>query len=49
MVDTTAAGDSFNGGYLGALMTGKSQSEALMAGHRLAAKVVQHRGAIMPE
>ncbi|GAA6176048.1 sugar kinase [Sulfitobacter pacificus] len=49
VVDTTAAGDSFNGGYLGALMTGKSQSEALMAGHRLAAKVVQHRGAIMPE
>jgi 2-dehydro-3-deoxygluconokinase len=48
VVDTTAAGDSFNGGYLGALLLGKSQAEALMAGHTLAAKVVQHRGAIMP-
>ena len=49
VVDTTAAGDSFNGGYLAALLTGASQAEALMAGHRLAAKVVQHRGAIIPE
>ncbi|OAN84967.1 2-dehydro-3-deoxygluconokinase [Sulfitobacter geojensis] len=49
VIDTTAAGDSFNGGYLGALLSGKSQADALMAGHQLAAKVVQHRGAIMPE
>ena len=49
VVDTTAAGDSFNGGYLGALLSGKGQAEALMAGHALAAKVVQHRGAIIPE
>jgi 2-dehydro-3-deoxygluconokinase len=48
VVDTTAAGDSFNGGYLGALLSGQSQSEALMAGHNLAATVVQHRGAIIP-
>ena len=48
VIDTTAAGDSFNGGYLGALFSGASQAEALMAGHRLAAEVVQHRGAIMP-
>jgi len=48
VIDTTAAGDSFNGGYLGALFSGKSQAEALMAGHDLAAAVVQHRGAIMP-
>lgn len=49
VVDTTAAGDSFNGAYLGALLTGGTQPEALMAGHNLAAKVVQHRGAIIPE
>jgi 2-dehydro-3-deoxygluconokinase len=48
VVDTTAAGDSFNGGYLGALLSGASQAEALRAGHDLAARVVQHRGAIMP-
>ena len=49
VVDTTAAGDSFNGGYLGAWLSGASQAEALMAGHTLAAAVVQHRGAIIPE
>tara|TARA_R110002094_G_scaffold218193_2_gene189614 strand:+ start:790 stop:1653 length:864 start_codon:yes stop_codon:yes gene_type:complete len=49
VVDTTAAGDSFNGGYLGAFLSGQNQSEALMAGHTLAAAVVQHRGAIMPD
>ena len=48
VVDTTAAGDSFNGGYLAALLGGSSQAEALRAGHDLAAKVVQHRGAIVP-
>ncbi|MGV6806093.1 MAG: sugar kinase [Ruegeria sp.] len=49
VVDTTAAGDSFNGGYLAALLTGKPQAQALMAGHLLAASVVQHRGAIIPK
>lgn len=48
VVDTTAAGDSFNGGYLGALLRGVSQAEALMAGHLLAMRVVQHSGAILP-
>lgn len=49
VVDTTAAGDSFNGGYLGAILSGATQAEALMSGHRLAARVVQHRGAIIPD
>jgi len=49
VIDTTAAGDSFNGGYLAALLSGQTQAQALMAGHTLAAKVVQHRGAIIPE
>jgi 2-dehydro-3-deoxygluconokinase len=49
VIDTTAAGDSFNGGYLAALLSGQTQAKALIAGHTLASKVVGHRGAIMPE
>ena len=49
VIDTTAAGDSFNGGYLGALLSGASQAEALQTGHSLAAKVVGYKGAIVPQ
>lgn len=49
VVDTTAAGDSFNGGYLAALLSGAPQAVALKAGHDCAAKVVQFRGAIIPQ
>jgi 2-dehydro-3-deoxygluconokinase len=48
VVDTTAAGDSFNGAYLAAKLAGKTQADALMQGHHCAAYVVQHRGAIAP-
>lgn len=48
VVDSTAAGDSFNGGYLAARLTGADRAEALRQGHELAALVVQHRGAIVP-
>lgn len=49
VVDTTAAGDSFNGGYLAAILQGATQAEALRAGHDCAARVVQFRGAIIPK
>ena len=49
VVDTTAAGDSFNGGYLASLLSGQTQAAALAAGHACAAHVVQHRGAIVPK
>jgi 2-dehydro-3-deoxygluconokinase len=48
VVDTTAAGDSFNGGYLAALLSGADASACLRAGHDLAAKVIGHPGAIIP-
>jgi 2-dehydro-3-deoxygluconokinase len=47
-VDTTAAGDSFNAGYLAARITGASVIEAARAGHRLASVVIQWPGAIIP-
>jgi len=47
-VDTTGAGDSFNAGYLAALLAGCTNAEAVAAGHRLAATVIRHRGAIIP-
>ena len=48
VVDTTAAGDSFNAGYLAAYLDGASEADCLLAGHALAAKVVGAPGAIMP-
>lgn len=47
-VDTTAAGDSFNAGYLAARFKGESGVDSCSAGHKLASKVIQHRGAIIP-
>ncbi|HRK19681.1 MAG TPA: sugar kinase [Hyphomicrobiaceae bacterium] len=48
-VDTTAAGDSFNAGYVAARLNGASPAEAALAGHRIAAVVIQHRGAVVPK
>ncbi len=47
-IDTTAAGDSFNAAYLAARIRADSPEAATLAGHRLAATVIRHRGAIAP-
>ncbi|MEO0029713.1 MAG: 2-dehydro-3-deoxygluconokinase [Pseudomonadota bacterium] len=48
VVDTTAAGDSFAAGYLSRRLLGVSASLAAEFGNKLAARVIQHRGALIP-
>jgi 2-dehydro-3-deoxygluconokinase len=48
VVDSTAAGDAFNAGYLAARRRGDGPEAAARHGAALAARVVQHRGAIVP-
>jgi 2-dehydro-3-deoxygluconokinase len=48
VVDTTAAGDSFAAGYLSRRLLGATPLIAADFGNRVAACVVQHRGAIIP-
>ncbi|GJI94007.1 ketodeoxygluconokinase [Duganella caerulea] len=47
-VDTTAAGDSFNAGYLAQRLRGASSVKAAEFGCAVAAAVVTHPGAIIP-
>jgi 2-dehydro-3-deoxygluconokinase len=47
VVDTTAAGDSFNAGYLYGRLTGKDPASSARIGSRLAAVKIQHPGAII--
>ncbi len=47
-VDTTGAGDSFNGSYLAARLAGLPPIEAAKKAHAVAAAVVQVRGALAP-
>jgi 2-dehydro-3-deoxygluconokinase len=49
VVDSTAAGDSFNGAYLAHRIAGADPIAAARAGNRLAAVKIQYRGAIMPK
>ncbi|TLU65669.1 sugar kinase [Thalassotalea litorea] len=49
VVDTTSAGDSFNGAYLGARIAGKSMQDATRLAAKVAGEVIQHPGAIVPK
>lgn len=48
VIDTTAAGDSFAGGFLGAYLTSGDLNLAMAAGHEFARRVIGYPGAIMP-
>jgi 2-dehydro-3-deoxygluconokinase len=48
IVDATAAGDSFNAGFLAASLRGEDPLPAAKLGHRCAAIVIGHHGAIVP-
>ncbi|OHV84395.1 sugar kinase [Rhizobium sp. LCM 4573] len=47
VVDTTSAGDSFNGGFLSRLVRGASPEDAAAYGAAVAAVVVGHHGALI--
>ncbi len=46
-IDTTGAGDSFNGAYLAARFSGAGIETAILRGHELAGKVLMTKGAIL--
>ncbi|MCI4643575.1 MAG: sugar kinase [Hyphomonadaceae bacterium] len=46
--DTTGAGDAFNAAFLNRSLLGARPEEAVHAGHVLASRVIQTRGAILP-
>lgn len=48
VVDTTAAGDSFNAAYLGGRLKGLDPKFAAVAAQKLASKVIGFQGAIIP-
>ena len=48
VVDTTAAGDAFNAGYLAARMLGLDPRQAARTGSALSAVVIRHPGAVIP-
>ncbi len=48
VIDSTAAGDSFNAAFLAAHLRGGDTATCLRAGHDLAVRVIAHRGALLP-
>lgn len=49
VVDTTAAGDSFNAAYLYQWLSSYDAIQAALAGHTLAGQVIRHYGAIIAQ
>ncbi|MDC9597508.1 sugar kinase [Xenorhabdus anantnagensis] len=49
VIDTTSAGDAFNAGFIAGRLNGKSIHDAALMGHQLAGRVIQHKGAIIPQ
>jgi 2-dehydro-3-deoxygluconokinase len=49
VIDTTSAGDAFNGVYLGARLSGKPIADAVQLGAKAAGAVIQQPGAIAPK
>jgi len=49
IVDSTSAGDSFNGQYLASRLNEKSIKKSIKKAKKLAAKVIMHKGAIIPK
>jgi 2-dehydro-3-deoxygluconokinase len=49
VVDSTAAGDSFNAGYLAARLLGTEPPAAARLGNRVAARVIAHPAAAMAD
>lgn len=47
LVDTTSAGDSFNGGFIGKLLDGTPPAEAAAHGAAVASVVIAHHGALI--
>jgi 2-dehydro-3-deoxygluconokinase len=48
VMDTTAAGDAFNAGFLAAWLEDRSPEDCCRVANALAGAVIQHRGAIIP-
>ncbi|MEU8304091.1 sugar kinase [Actinomadura sp. NPDC048955] len=48
VIDTTAAGDAFNGAYLATRLTGTPPAQAAETATTLAAQVITHQGALLP-
>lgn len=47
VVDTTSAGDAFNGSYLSARLLGRSPEQAALFASKVSGCVIQHKGAIV--